>query len=65
MDSTDPKLLGETENGDWLVPVRGKPGEWFGLFNPRNPLHWRYWLRSRRKVRLAMIETQSGHGADE
>lgn len=56
MDSTDPRLLGEDERGDLWVPSH-YPQRWDRRFNPWNPRHWRYWLRSRRLCRLAMLET--------
>lgn len=56
MDSTDPKLLGEDENGDLWVPSRSRHAWWDRRFSAWRPTHWRYWLRSRRKLRLAMIE---------
>jgi hypothetical protein len=58
MDTDDPRLLGEDENGDLFVPDRHHPGQWCARFNPRNPLHWRPWLRSRRTLRIAMIESE-------
>ena len=54
--SDDPKLLGEDDYGEIVVPVRGQPGRWKDIFNPRNPRHWRYWLRSRRRRALVMVE---------
>lgn len=56
MDVSDPKLLGEDDRGDLWVPTRR--GWWGVRFNPHNPRHWRYWLRSRLKGRLAMIEIE-------
>lgn len=60
MDMSDRYLLGEDENGDLWVPTYGVYGTpWWGKrFNPWNPSHWRYWMRSRRKLRLAMLESQ-------
>lgn len=56
MDAADPWLLGEDENGDLWVPDVMNPGKWHARFNPRNPWHWKFWVRSRRRLRLAMIE---------
>jgi hypothetical protein len=59
MDNSDPLLLGEDERGDLLVPDRRRPGYWSVYFNPLYPPHWRPWLRSRRKLRIAMIESEA------
>jgi hypothetical protein len=50
------KYLGEDENGDLFVPSRSKADWWDRRFNPRNPLHWMYWLRSRRDMSVVMLE---------
>lgn len=57
MDTADPNLLAEDERGDLWVPSLNHRGWWDRRFNPHNPAHWRYWLRSRRLMRVAMIET--------
>jgi hypothetical protein len=50
-------LLGENQNGDLFVPSRTQPDWWDREFNPRNPLHWPYYLRSRVRRSVVMIET--------
>lgn len=57
MDTGDPRLLGEDQWGDLWVPSRRRSLYWDRRFNPRNPLHWRAYLRSRRRHRLAFLET--------
>lgn len=57
MDSEDPGLLGEDEDGNLWVPGHRRDGTWERRFDPRRPWHWRCWLRSRRHGRVAMIET--------
>lgn len=60
----DPRILGEDERGDLWVPrhtqwarqwVNREPW-WDRRFNPRNPLHWRFWARSRFTNRIAFLE---------
>lgn len=50
------KYLGETEYGTLLVPSRTKPDWWDRKYNPRNPAHWIYWLRSRLACNIVMLE---------
>ena len=50
-------LLAEHEDGDLYVPSRTRADWWDRKFNPRNPTHWVYWLRSRRRNNVAMIES--------
>lgn len=50
-------LLAEDEYGTLYVPSRKRPDWWDRRFNPRNPLHWPYYLRSRRRCNVVMIET--------
>lgn len=59
----DPRVLGEDDNGDFYVPTCTTPGQerWAQRFSPRNPLHWRFWLRSRLTNRLAFLEAASGN----
>jgi hypothetical protein len=52
----DPRILGEDDNGDLFVPSKTRADWWDRPFNPRNPTHWRYWLRSRRTLRIAALE---------
>lgn len=55
----DPRLLGEDDRGDLYVLTRHGPDDepWWGKrFNPWNPLHWRFWLRSRLTLRIAFLE---------
>ena len=59
MDMTDDRLLGEDENGDLWVPSKRLDQWWDRRFSPWKPSHWRYWLRSRLHLRLAMIERLS------
>lgn len=49
--------LGEDEDGNLLAPSRKIPDWWDRRFNPKNPLHWPYWLRSRITKQLVMLET--------
>lgn len=56
MVTDDPKLLAEDDRGYLLVPDRRNPGTWRTIFNPLYPPHWRCWLRSRRKLQIAMVE---------
>lgn len=51
-------LLGENDQGTLLVPSRTRVDWWDRRFNPRNPTHWRYWLRSRLTGRIAMLEAE-------
>lgn len=51
----DSRILGEDERGDLWVPSRTRAQWWDRRFNPRNPSHWRYWLRSRRTSRIAFL----------
>jgi hypothetical protein len=50
-------LLGEDDYGDLYVPSRTREGWWDRRFNPRNPLHWPFWLRSRLQRNVVMIES--------
>jgi hypothetical protein len=58
----DPRILGEDENGYLFVPSKTRREYWDRLFNPRNPTHWVYYLRSRLTNRIAMIEHLGGEG---
>jgi hypothetical protein len=50
------RILGEDDHGDLWAPSRARRGWWDRRFNPRNPLHWRYWLHSRLTRRIAWLE---------
>jgi hypothetical protein len=50
------RILGEDERGDMCVPDRRRPGWWSKRYNPWNPTHWRFWLRSRLTMRIAFLE---------
>jgi hypothetical protein len=50
-------LLAEDERGDLWVPSAMRANWWDRRFNPRNPLHWEYWLRSRLRRNVVMIES--------
>ena len=58
------RILGEDENGDlWVPHITNKTlwsiehvAYWDRRFNPRNPSHWSYWLRSRLTRRIAFLE---------
>lgn len=54
----DPRILGEDERGELWVPSRAhtSPQRWDRRLNLRNPLHWRFYLRSRRTNRIAFLE---------
>jgi hypothetical protein len=60
---SDALLLGEDEFGDLWVPSRQRPGWWDRRFSAWRPTHWRYWLRSRRLCRLAVIELDTSEAA--
>ena len=55
----DMRILGEDERGDMCVPDRHRPGWWSKRYNPWNPTHWQYWLRSRITMRIAFLEAMS------
>ena len=50
------RILGEDEMGNMCVPYRDRPGWWAERYNPWNPTHWQYWLRSRLTMRIAFLE---------
>ena len=52
----DHRILGEDEHGDLFVPSRTRCDWWDRRFQPLNPLHWSYWLRSRRTRRIAFLD---------
>lgn len=52
-------LLGEDERGDLWAPSLRRRDWWSARFNPRNPLHWPFWLWSRTCRKIAMIEVYS------
>lgn len=53
----NPRILGEDEDGEILVPSSYDPPLWGPKrFDAKNPLHWRFWLRSRLTNKLAMVE---------
>lgn len=52
------RFLGETEQGTLLLPSRERADWWDRPFKARNPLHWPYWLRSRRQRNIVMLESQ-------
>jgi len=54
----DWRILGETERGILCVPVG--PGQWMGRYRWQNPMHWRFWLRSRLTHRIAFLEDDRG-----
>ena len=63
--SGDFRVLGEDDRGDLYVPrvclYSGQPVPyWHDLYNPWNPTHWRYWLRSRVTMRIAFLERVGG-----
>ena len=51
-----PRILGEDDNGDLYVPSRSRAEFWDRRFNPLNPTHWPYYLRSRIAGRVAFLE---------
>jgi len=57
--SGDMRILGEDEYGNLCVPQRGNPGYWRHVYNPWNPTHWRFWLRSRLTMRIAFLDSTS------
>ena len=61
----DWRILGEDDHGDLLVPgfLPGSESTvygWHDLYNPWNPMHWRFWVRSRRTMRIAFLERVGG-----
>ena len=52
----DPRILGEDDSGDLYVPSKSRAELWDRRFNPRNPTHWPYYLRSRATRRVAFLE---------
>ena len=50
----DWRILGELPDGRLVVPIGN--GTWRGLYQPTNPRHWRFWLRSRLTRRIAFID---------
>jgi len=55
------RYLGEDDRGEfWVPPCRTGDGAiWRRRFNPRNPLHWPVWLRSRARRRIVFLECSS------
>lgn len=51
----DMRILGEDDYGDLFAPSRSGFG-WDRPFNPANPTHWPYYLRSRLTRRVAFLE---------
>jgi len=53
----DPRILGEDYRGELWVPALCENGKWWWAerFNPWNPRHWIYYLRSRRQGRIAFL----------
>lgn len=49
-------LLAEDERGDLYVPSLTRADWWDRRFDPRNPTHWPYWLRSRIRRNIVMID---------
>ena len=54
--SGETRILGEDENGDLYVPSRTRAEFWDRRFNPLNPAHWPYYLRSRITRQVAFLE---------
>lgn len=52
----DPRILGQDDYGDLYAPSKTLDNWWDRPFNPWNPTHWRYYLRSRLTRRLAWLE---------
>jgi hypothetical protein len=54
------RLLGECDEGYLWVPAPRRCWKsdvwWDRRFNPWNPLHWRFWLRSRLTRTIAYLE---------
>lgn len=57
VNNGDFRILGETEDGELLVPSKTRPEWWDRRFNSRNPTHWQFWLRSRLTNRIAFLES--------
>lgn len=57
--SGDPRILGEDDNGDLFVPSKTRADWWDRRFNPWNPTHWPYYIRSRVTLRMAFLERES------
>lgn len=54
----DARILGEDEDGILFVPSKSRAEWWDRKFNPWNPFHWSYYVRSRRTRRIAFLETR-------
>jgi hypothetical protein len=52
----DTGILAEGDDGRLYVPSRSRVDYWDRLYQPWNPLHWRYWLKSRLTHKVAMVE---------
>jgi hypothetical protein len=50
-------VLGESDLGGWYVPAMSDSWAW-RPFNPWNPLHWRFYLKSRITKEIVWLETQ-------
>jgi hypothetical protein len=52
------RYIGEDDRGEFWVPPPRLDDEviWSTRFNPRNPLHWPVWLRSRLRNRIVVLE---------
>lgn len=56
VSSGDTRIIGQDENGDLYVPSKTRPDYWDRRFNPLNPTHWSYYVRSRITKRVAFLE---------
>jgi hypothetical protein len=52
----DVGILAEGDDGLIYVPSRTRPDYWDRRFNGWNPLHWRFWIKSRITRKVAMVE---------
>lgn len=52
------RILGEDQHGDLYVPSKTRAEWWDRRFNPWNPMHWPYYLRSRITNHVAFLEVE-------
>lgn len=55
-DTGDRRLMAEDDLGRLYVPSKTRADYWDRRLDLRNPLHWRYWLRSRLTRTVVMVE---------
>jgi hypothetical protein len=53
---SDTGILAEGDDGRLYVPSRTRADYWDRRYQAWNPLHWRYWIKSRLTRKVAMVE---------